>query len=106
MTDPNVAGNPRLSYPRLDLLTPAGKCDRAAVMRDAWKTFRRMRQFPEWTWSKCLSFAWARAREMRRLYALEEPRGARKAGASGGYSSPPPKAPPASPLASQWEAFQ
>ncbi len=38
--------------------------DRAAIMRDAHDQYRRTRSLG-WSWSRCLSFAWQRARAMR-----------------------------------------
>jgi hypothetical protein len=110
MTDPNVAGNPRLSHPRLDLLTPAGKCDRSKVFADAWKTFRTMRRIDDgsWTFPRCLSFAWSRAKAQKKLFALAsgEARGARKRRTSGYPSSQPQKTHQRPPHAIQWGAFQ
>ncbi len=54
---------------RAPLLTPAGRFDRAAIMRDAHDQFRRTRALG-WSWSRCLSFSWARARAMREAQCL------------------------------------
>ncbi len=48
------------------LLTPDGSYDRAAIMREAHRQFRQMRSFG-WSFGRCLSFAWAKARAMRAL---------------------------------------
>jgi hypothetical protein len=47
-----------------DLLTPTGAYDRAAIMRDAHRQRRQMTRHG-WTWSRCLSFAWTKAKAMR-----------------------------------------
>ena len=53
------------------LVTPAGRLDRRAVMTEAHRQFRLMRPLG-WSFGRCLSFAWAKAREQRgarpRLY--------------------------------------
>jgi hypothetical protein len=46
------------------LLTPDGHYDRAAVMIEAHRQFRLMRRHG-WSFGRCLSFAWAKAREQR-----------------------------------------
>jgi hypothetical protein len=46
------------------LLTPAGRLDRRAVMTEAHRQFRLMRRY-RWSFGRCLSFAWAKAREQR-----------------------------------------
>jgi hypothetical protein len=46
------------------LLTPAGRLDRRAVMTEAHRQFRLMRRYG-WSFGRCLSFAWAKAREQR-----------------------------------------
>ena len=46
------------------LLTPAGRLDRRAVMLDAHRQFRLMRPLGG-SFGRCLSFAWAKAREQR-----------------------------------------
>jgi len=51
------------------LVTPAGRLDRRAVMTEAHRQFRLMRRYG-WSFGRCLSFAWAKAREQRaRLHA-------------------------------------
>jgi hypothetical protein len=51
------------------LLTPAGRLDRRAVMLDAHRQFRLMRPLG-WSFGRCLSFAWAKAREQRAAAGL------------------------------------
>jgi hypothetical protein len=46
------------------LVTPAGRLDRRAVMIEAHRQFRLMRRHG-WSFGRCLSFAWAKAREIR-----------------------------------------
>ena len=46
------------------LVTPAGRLDRRAVMIEAHRQFRLMRRYG-WSFGRCLSFAWAKAREQR-----------------------------------------
>jgi hypothetical protein len=46
------------------LVTPAGRLDRRAVMTEAHRQFRLMRHYG-WSFGRCLSFAWAKAREQR-----------------------------------------
>ncbi len=46
------------------LLRPDGRFDRSAIMSDAHDQYRRTRALG-WSWSRCLSFSWARARAMR-----------------------------------------
>ncbi len=46
------------------LVTPAGRLDRRAVMTEAHRQFRLMRRYG-WSFGRCLSFAWAKAREQR-----------------------------------------
>lgn len=48
----------------MSLITPAGQFDRAAIMREAHRAYRRMRG-RGWTFGQALTFAWGRAREMR-----------------------------------------
>jgi hypothetical protein len=48
------------------LVTPAGCLDRRAVMTEAHRQFRLMRRYG-WSFGRCLSFAWAKARERRAL---------------------------------------
>ncbi len=55
----------------MTLLTGAGDFDHAAIMREAHKQFRAMRVFG-WSWSRCLSFAWAMARAMREAERIEK----------------------------------
>lgn len=47
-----------------NLLTPSSGYDRAAIMRDAHRQYRLM-ACHGWTWARCLSFSWARAKAMR-----------------------------------------
>jgi hypothetical protein len=46
------------------LLTAAGRLDRRAVMTEAHRQFRLMRRYG-WSFGRCLSFSWAKARERR-----------------------------------------
>jgi hypothetical protein len=46
------------------LLTPGGRLDRRAVMTEAHRQFQLMRRYG-WSFGRCLSFAWAKAREQR-----------------------------------------
>jgi hypothetical protein len=46
------------------LVTPSGRLDRRAVMIEAHRQFRLMRRY-DWSFGRCLSFAWAKARERR-----------------------------------------
>jgi hypothetical protein len=46
------------------LITPAGRLDRRAVMTEAHRQFRLMRRYG-WSFGRCLSFAWAKARAQR-----------------------------------------
>jgi hypothetical protein len=46
------------------LVTPAGRLDRRAVMIEAHRQFPLMRPLG-WSFGRCLSFAWAKARERR-----------------------------------------
>ncbi len=46
------------------LIRPGGSFDRAAIMREAHKQYATMRRFG-WDWSRCLCFAWAKARATR-----------------------------------------
>jgi hypothetical protein len=48
------------------LLTPAGRLDRRAITIEAHREFRVMRRHG-WSFGRCLSFAWAKARERRAL---------------------------------------
>jgi hypothetical protein len=51
------------------LLTPTGRYARAAIMKDAHRQRRQMARHG-WSWSRCLTFSWAKARAMReRLHA-------------------------------------
>ncbi len=45
---------------------PDGRLNRAAVMREAWRQFRQMKP-RGWTFGRCLSFAWNKARGQRDL---------------------------------------
>ncbi len=51
------------------LLDKDGAFDRAAIMRDAHRQYRQMRRFG-WSWSRCLSFAWSKAKAMRLREAM------------------------------------
>jgi hypothetical protein len=56
---------PRDGQVRIDLVTPDGRYDRAAILRDAhYHQYGAMRRHG-WSWSRCLSFSWARARAMQ-----------------------------------------
>jgi hypothetical protein len=56
------------------LLTPLGGYDRSAIMRDAHRQ-RRLMMRHGWTWARCLTYSWTRARAMRaRLAAWHVPR--------------------------------
>ncbi len=50
----------------ISLVTPAGRLDRRAVLTEAHRQFRLMRRYG-WSFGRCLSFAWAKARERRAL---------------------------------------
>jgi hypothetical protein len=53
----------------ISLVTPGGRLDRRAVMTEAHRQFRLMRPLG-WSFGRCLSFAWAKARAQRgRLHA-------------------------------------
>jgi hypothetical protein len=53
----------------ISLVTPDCRLDRRAVMTQAHRQFRLMRRYG-WSFGRCLSFAWAKAREQRkRLHA-------------------------------------
>jgi hypothetical protein len=43
---------------------PVGCLDRRAIMTEAHRQFRLMRRYG-WSFGRCLSFAWAKAREQR-----------------------------------------
>lgn len=50
---------------RLALITPEGHYDKAAILRDAhYHQYGAMRRHG-WSWSRCLSFSWVRARAMQ-----------------------------------------
>ena len=50
---------------RIDLITPDGRYDKAAILRDAHcHQYGAMRRHG-WSWSRCLSFSWVRARTMQ-----------------------------------------
>ena len=70
---------------RIDLITPDGRYDKAAILRDAHDhQYGAMRRHG-WSWSRCLSFSWARARAMRertQLATSGEKEGAAFAGGS------------------------
>ncbi len=51
------------------MIRPNGTIDRSAVMTDAHKQLRLMRAHG-WSWSRCLSFSWAKARQMREAAQL------------------------------------
>ncbi len=51
------------------LIDDKGRFNRAGIMLDAHRQYRQMRAFG-WSWSRCLSFAWARARAMREAAML------------------------------------
>ncbi len=51
------------------LILSDGSYDRAAIMREAHRQFRLMRSHG-WSWSRCLSFAWAKAGAMREAAAM------------------------------------
>ncbi len=53
------------------LLTQSGSYDRAAIMRDAHRQFRQMRALG-WTFGRCLSFSWAKARAMREAQLVRQ----------------------------------
>lgn len=46
------------------LLTPDGRYDRRAIMRDAHRQRRQMMRYG-WTWSRCLASSWSKAKAMR-----------------------------------------
>ena len=73
---------------RNDLITPDGRYDKAAILRDAHcHRYGAMRRHG-WRWSRCLAFSWAQARAMQerpRLAASGEEEGA--ASASGSYAN-------------------
>jgi hypothetical protein len=46
------------------LTAPCGSYDRRAIMIEAHRQFRLMRRYG-WSFGRCLSFAWAKAREQR-----------------------------------------
>ncbi len=46
------------------LLLQDGRYDRRAILRDAHRQYVQMRRLG-WSWSRCLSFSWSRARAMR-----------------------------------------
>jgi hypothetical protein len=60
------------------LVTPAGRLDRSAVMLEAHRQFRLMRPLG-WSFGRCLSFAWGKARVLPKM---AEPSTRRAAGAS------------------------
>ncbi len=49
---------------RVPLLTPRGAFDRAAIMREAHRQFKMCHPLG-WSFGRCLSFAWNKARAMR-----------------------------------------
>ncbi len=51
------------------LILPDGKFNRAGVMLEAHRQYAAMRRFG-WSWSRCLGFAWAKARAMRAAATL------------------------------------
>jgi hypothetical protein len=54
----------------ISLVTPAGRLNRRAVMTEAHRQFRLMRRHG-WSFGRCLSFAWAKARAQKG--AMERP---------------------------------
>jgi hypothetical protein len=70
---------------RIDLITPDGRYDKAAIFCDAHDhQYGAMRRHG-WSCSRCLSFSWARARAMRertQLLTSSEKEGATFAGGS------------------------
>jgi hypothetical protein len=70
---------------RNDLITPDGRYDKAAILRDAHcHRYGAMRRHG-WGWSRCLAFSWAQARAMQerpQLAASGEEEGAACAGGS------------------------
>jgi hypothetical protein len=48
----------------ISLVMPAERLDRRAVMTEAYRQFRLMRRYG-WSFGRCLSLAWAKAREQR-----------------------------------------
>ena len=48
----------------ISLVTPAGRLDRRAITIEAHRQFRLMGRYG-WSFGRCLSFAWAKAREQR-----------------------------------------
>jgi hypothetical protein len=46
------------------LITPTGRYDRSAIMKDAHRQRRQMMRHG-WSWSRCLAFSWSKARAMR-----------------------------------------
>ncbi len=53
---------------RAPLLTPAGAYDKAAIMREGHRQYRTCARLG-WSFGRCLSFAWAKARAMREAEA-------------------------------------
>jgi hypothetical protein len=49
---------------KTSLVTAARRLDRRAVMTEAHRQFRLMRRYG-WSFGRCLSFAWAKARGQR-----------------------------------------
>ncbi len=54
---------------RAPLLDSAGAFNRAAIMHDAHRQYRTCAPLG-WSFGRCLSFAWARARAMRDAQCL------------------------------------
>jgi hypothetical protein len=64
LDDDRRAASPGRLATMTSLVTPAGRLDRRAVMIEAHRQFRLMRRYG-WSFGRCLSFAWAKAREQR-----------------------------------------
>jgi len=47
------------------MLMLGNRFDKRAIMRDAHRVYRSMGPLG-WSWSRCLSYAWVKAREVRR----------------------------------------
>jgi hypothetical protein len=55
------------------LLTPTGRYDRAAIMKDAHRQRRQMARHG-WSWGRCLAFSWSKAKAMRQRLNAEPDR--------------------------------
>jgi hypothetical protein len=53
------------------LIDDAGRYNRAAVMREAYRLFRVRRGREDWTFSHAMRLAWGRAREARDIRLAE-----------------------------------